>query len=118
MTKCGRYGPTEFDYSPARIQKSVKDSLKRLQTTYLDVIYLHDVEFVGTPFGPIAASGHHAVALHEKQKEYGLAEGDEGVVRGDGDQKILAAFGELRKLKDEGLVRNIGITGLSDRHDV
>lgn len=113
MTKCGRYGPTTFDYSPARIRDSVERSLQRLQTTYLDTIYLHDVEFVGTPFGPISASGHHAAALHDKQKEYGLAEGDEGVVRGEGDEKILAAFRELRKMKDEGLVRNIGITGRS-----
>lgn len=47
MTKCGRYGVWEFDYSPASIFKSVRRSCKRLGVDYLDVVYLHDVEFVG-----------------------------------------------------------------------
>ncbi|EDR12522.1 galactose dehydrogenase, partial [Laccaria bicolor S238N-H82] len=46
MTKCGRYGVASFDYSPATIRASVKQSLERLKTNYLDVVYLHDVEFV------------------------------------------------------------------------
>ena len=48
-TKAGRYGPqlSEFDYSPARIRSSVEASLKRLGTDYLDLVYLHDAEFVG-----------------------------------------------------------------------
>jgi len=45
MTKCGRYGKDEFDFSPARIRQSVDDSLRRLQTGHLDVCQLHDVEF-------------------------------------------------------------------------
>ncbi|KAI9352285.1 Aldo/keto reductase family-domain-containing protein [Zopfochytrium polystomum] len=47
-TKCGRYGPTkaEFDYSAARVRASVQESLRRLKTDYLDVVFCHDVEFV------------------------------------------------------------------------
>lgn len=47
MTKCGRYGVWEFDYSPDTIRKSVRRSCSRLGVAYLDVVYLHDVEFVG-----------------------------------------------------------------------
>lgn len=47
MTKCGRYGVWEFDYSPSTVRKSVKRSCARLGVDYLDVVYLHDVEFVG-----------------------------------------------------------------------
>ncbi|KAJ3106105.1 hypothetical protein HK100_003782, partial [Physocladia obscura] len=53
-TKVGRY-PTsdpsnnpngDFDYSPSRIRASVTASLAKLKTDYLDIVYLHDVEFV------------------------------------------------------------------------
>jgi D-arabinose 1-dehydrogenase len=46
ITKVGRIAGSEFDYSPDWIQYSVKRSLERLNTTYLDVVYCHDVEFV------------------------------------------------------------------------
>lgn len=45
MTKCGRYGVDDFDFSPARIARSVDESLRRLRTDVLDVCQLHDVEF-------------------------------------------------------------------------
>jgi L-galactose dehydrogenase len=45
-TKAGRYGFSAFDFSPARIRKSVEDSLTALRTDYLDVLQLHDIEFV------------------------------------------------------------------------
>lgn len=45
MTKCGRYGPDEFDFSPSRIEASCDESLRRLQVERLDVLFLHDVEF-------------------------------------------------------------------------
>jgi len=111
MTKCGRYGVASFDYSPATIRASVKQSLERLKTNYLDVVYLHDVEFVCTPYAP-KAMGNHASALHDDATSYGLSEGDEGLVRGKGDQLVLDAFAELRKLQEEGLIRHIGITGI------
>lgn len=113
MTKCGRYGPTQehFDYSPQTIRKSVQRSLSRLNTTYLDTVYLHDVEFVCSNPPP---AGTHSVALSDKAAEYGLAPEDEGKIFGEGDQRVLNAVIELRKMKQEGLVRNIGITGRSN----
>ena len=44
-TKCGRYGPAEFDFSERRITSGVDESLARLQTDYLDLLQVHDVEF-------------------------------------------------------------------------
>lgn len=110
MTKCGRYGMAEFDYTPTRIRASVKRSLERLHTEYLDVVHLHDVEFVGTEVAP-RRTGIHASALLEEKAAYGLLEGEEATVRGEGDQRILDAFAELQKMKDEGLIKHIGITG-------
>lgn len=46
VTKAGRVQLDDFDYSPEHIRKSVLRSLKRLHTNYLDLVYLHDVEFV------------------------------------------------------------------------
>ena len=110
-TKCGRYGSDQanFDYSPATIRASVQRSLLRLRTDYLDAIYLHDVEFMAAPYGPVEA-GNHNSALHEASA-YGLAEGDEANILSEGDRKILDAVMELRKMQDEGLVLAVGITG-------
>lgn len=115
-TKCGRYGydRANFDYSPVTIRASVTRSLERLHTDYLDAVYLHDVEYVSTPVGP-AAPGGNAAALEDVNGVYGLARGDEGKVRGEGDRIILAAVAELWKMKEEGLIRAVGITG--QRHD-
>ena len=44
-TKCGRYGLRDFDFSYNRIMKSVDESLKRLNTDYIDLFQLHDIEF-------------------------------------------------------------------------
>ncbi len=46
LTKVGRIGASEFDYSASWVRHSVQRSLQRLKTTYLDVVYCHDVEFV------------------------------------------------------------------------
>lgn len=45
-TKCGRYGLKDFDFSYNRILKSIDESLERLQTDYVDILQLHDIEFV------------------------------------------------------------------------
>lgn len=115
ITKCGRYGvnPEEFDYTPSTIRKSVLRSLKRLDTTYLDVVYLHDVEFVSTRVRPTPNSGRHADVLQDPKlaRDWGIGVGDEGKVWGDGDQNVLDALMELRRMKDEGLIRAIGISG-------
>ncbi|CUM46359.1 uncharacterized protein AC631_03988 [Debaryomyces fabryi] len=73
-TKAGRIGEDEFDYSRESVRKSVLRSLERLNTTYLDLVYMHDIEFVN-------------------------------------EEEIYGALKELRLMKDEGLVKNIGISG-------
>ncbi|KAJ6567226.1 Aldo/keto reductase [Mycena vulgaris] len=110
MTKCGRYGMADFDYSPGKIRESVKRSLDRLHTDYLDVVHLHDIEFVCTEVAP-RRTGNHLSALGEEKAAYGLLEGEESKIRGEGDQKILDAFAELQKMKEEGLIKHIGMTG-------
>jgi L-galactose dehydrogenase len=45
-TKCGRYDVRSFDFSAKRIMSSIDESLQRLQTDYVDLLQLHDIEFV------------------------------------------------------------------------
>lgn len=45
-TKAGRYGENTFDFSRKRIHDSVQESLDRLHTDYIDILFLHDIEFV------------------------------------------------------------------------
>lgn len=46
-TKVARYGPTiaDFDFSAARVTRSVDESLARLGVGYIDFIQVHDMEF-------------------------------------------------------------------------
>jgi D-arabinose 1-dehydrogenase len=46
ITKCGRINLDTFDYSKAHVQESVTRSMRRFNTSYLDVVFCHDVEFV------------------------------------------------------------------------
>lgn len=73
-TKVGRIQLEEFDYSREHVRFSVKRSCERLKTSYLDLVYLHDIEFV-----PL--------------------------------QDTLEALKELRTLKDEGIIKNFGLSG-------
>jgi L-galactose dehydrogenase len=45
-SKLGRYSDIHFDFSAKRVEESLHVSLQRLGTDYLDVLLLHDVEFV------------------------------------------------------------------------
>ena len=45
-TKVGRYGQTEFDFSAARVVRGVDESLARLRCGHIDLIQVHDMEFV------------------------------------------------------------------------
>ncbi|WP_029192751.1 aldo/keto reductase [Paenibacillus harenae] len=65
-TKAGRYGAEEFDFSEKRIMSSVDESLQRLGTDYIDILYLHDIEFV--PFEQVAEEAFPAL---DKLKEQG-----------------------------------------------
>jgi L-galactose dehydrogenase len=44
-TKVGRYGADQFDFSAARVARSVDESCERLGVEVLDVVLCHDVEF-------------------------------------------------------------------------
>ncbi|KAK9472318.1 NADP-dependent oxidoreductase domain-containing protein [Dipodascopsis tothii] len=74
ITKAGRVAEATFDYRPEAMRASVERSLQRLRTSYLDVVYAHDVEFV-----PLADA--------------------------------LGGIAELFRLKAEGVIRNVGISG-------
>jgi len=45
-TKMGRYTDRHFDFSAKRVDESLEISMHRMGTDYLDLILLHDVEFV------------------------------------------------------------------------
>ena len=111
MTKCGRYGPQTFDYTPSSIRKSVLRSLERLGTKYLDVLFLHDVEFVAEPVYPQDPAGDSTRIINNDamREAWGLHETRS---HGEGDDRIIAAYSELRDMRSEGLVRAIGITGM------
>ena len=55
--------------------------------------------------------GDHSGALGEGRGAYGLAKGQEGKVWGEGDRKVLEAYGELKKMREEGLIKKIGMSG-------
>lgn len=44
-TKCCRYASGVFDFSYDRALRSIDDSLRRLQTDYVDLYHVHDIEF-------------------------------------------------------------------------
>ena len=44
-SKCCRYDEDVFDFSAKKVETSIDESLKRLQTDYIDVYQIHDVEF-------------------------------------------------------------------------
>jgi len=66
-TKLGRYSDIHFDFSAKRVEESVHVSLQRLGTDYLDVLLLHDVEFV-----PLAQIWEETLPAVLKLKEKGL----------------------------------------------
>lgn len=112
MTKCGREA-TGFDYRPQVIRNSVMRSLRRLNTTYLDIVLLHDVEFVASPVYPIPYSGDYKKALTDPttRAEWGLDPDKAPRAWGRGDDTVMAAIRELQKMKEEGIVRAVGISG-------
>lgn len=65
-TKAGRYGADTFDFSFDRIVSSVEESLKRLNVNEIDVLYLHDIEFV-----PAEIILQEAIPALERLKESG-----------------------------------------------
>ncbi len=66
-TKAGRYGADDFDFSPRRLRASVHRSLQLLRTDYVDILQLHDIEFVNLN-GVFAESYAELVRLREEGK--------------------------------------------------
>jgi len=77
-TKVGSYSEArgDYDYSAARTERSLHDSLERLGVDYVDLIQCHDIEFA------------------------------------DHNQILNETLPTLHRLKQKGLARFVGITGL------
>jgi L-galactose dehydrogenase len=77
-TKVGSYSEAkgDYDYSAARTERSLYDSLARLGVDYVDLIQCHDIEFA------------------------------------DHDQIVNETLPTLHRLRQKGLARSIGVTGL------
>ena len=67
-TKCGRYGFDEFDFSAQRVTASIDESLRRLQTDYIDLFQVHDVEF-----GDVEQIIHETLPALRKLQQQGKA---------------------------------------------
>ena len=67
-TKCGRYGMAEFDFSAKRVIDSMDESLRRLQTDYIDLFQVHDVEF-----GDVQQIIHETMPALQQLKRQGKA---------------------------------------------
>ena len=64
-TKAGRFGYTDFDFSPTRIRRSLENSLRLLKTDYVDILQLHDIEYV--PLRPVFEDSYaELAALRDK----------------------------------------------------
>ena len=78
-------------------------------------VYMHDAEFVAELVGDAAEGGYTVGPDGEVREEdlarWGLASGDEGNIRGPGDQKVLDAMATLFELKKEGVIRAVGFSG-------
>ena len=59
-TKAGRYGFDDFDFSPARIRRNAEHSLRLLRTDYVDILQLHNIEFI--PAGPLLDDSYAELA--------------------------------------------------------
>jgi L-galactose dehydrogenase len=66
-TKAGRYGRDEFDFSARRIRDSVETSLRLLRTDHVDLLQLHDIEYVDLA-GPFGEGYEELVSLRRQGK--------------------------------------------------
>ena len=69
------------------------------------------MEFVASSV-PAKATGDHTSALGVDAATYGLADEDKAKIRGEGDKKVLGAIAELFAMKEEGLIKHVGISGM------
>lgn len=100
-TKTGRFAGEEFDFSPARIRASLDNSLRLLRTDYVDVLFLHDIDFVDVD-DILAESIGAALELKAEGKcraigtsGYGLAAARRVILEADVDVVLNFARGTL-----------------------
>ena len=94
LTKVGRIGGSEFDYSAGWVRKSIKRSLERLKTEYLDVVYCHDCEFVSSEEVLIAVTELRKIRNETGTIKYVGISGYPVTVLGDLAEMILEKTGE------------------------
>lgn len=104
-TKVGRYGEADFDFSAGRVTSSVVESLRRLNLDYLDIIHCHDIEFGNLDQVLMAAVPVDAAGCTVLQRTCACP------FPRVNQQVINETLPALQKLKAQGLVRFIGITG-------
>ena len=75
-TKIGQYGDSQFDFSAARVARSLDESCARLRVDYIDLLQCHDIEFA------------------------------------DLTQIVDETLPALVRLREQGRIGHIGITGL------
>ena len=61
-TKMGRYGEADFDFSAERAERSVRESIEKMDCGHIDLLQLHDVEFAD--LDQIVEANHNAPFLH------------------------------------------------------
>lgn len=44
-TKVGRYGENDFNFTSERVERSIAESMGRLNVDYIDIVHCHDIEF-------------------------------------------------------------------------
>jgi D-arabinose 1-dehydrogenase len=97
MTKVGRIAVDKFDYSPAWIRKSVMRSLDRFRTSYLNVVFCHDVEFVSQEEAVVAVGTLFDMVDEGKIEQVGIS-----------GYKIEVLIGVAREVRQR-FGRSIGI---------
>ncbi|WVR07820.1 hypothetical protein IAU60_004863 [Kwoniella sp. DSM 27419] len=102
ITKVGKYGPNSRDhhFDAETVRKSVERSLRRMNTDYLDVVYLHDLEYTLPPpsyqGNPLDSLSSVLSAPTEPTKE---------------ESVLLEAISTLRSLQQQGKILHVGIAG-------
>ena len=83
-----------FDFSVDKVEKSVKDSLRKLRLSYLDLI-----QVLSNQYFSIFIYLYHFLQVHDIEFSASI------------EQIVRHTLPTLMRLKKEGLVRYIGITG-------
>jgi L-galactose dehydrogenase len=103
-TKCGRY-TDGFDFSAARVTRSVDESLARLGLDYVDILHCHDIEF--TNLDQVRQSHHPPPTSYSTNLLY-----QPSVPTPASMQIVSETIPALQRIKESGKARFIGITGL------